>query len=175
MFFRREYLLIHLTTTHGMEREEAKETAKRVSLGYTQREQMETCGPTEKKLKDSGESTQEESEPELVISEDTSEFDTPEMYVDEVVQEEEVSTEGPTEVTEEVQNVEIISLSLVTIRTVVDGQPVTKMEHNFSTTTSLDPRNFDWRDFLRRMEEQLLRHAENLKGKTGTVRVSETE
>ena len=51
IFFRREYLLVHLETTHKLPREEAKDLSHRVNLEYVDRQFVEPCGPTEKKLK----------------------------------------------------------------------------------------------------------------------------
>ncbi|VDI83831.1 Hypothetical predicted protein [Mytilus galloprovincialis] len=51
IFFRREYLLIHLQSTHKKTVEEAREMSRDAYLGYTPSENMETCGPQEKKLK----------------------------------------------------------------------------------------------------------------------------
>jgi hypothetical protein len=51
IFFRREYLLVHLETTHKLPREEAKDLSHRVNLDYVDRQFVEPCGPTEKKLK----------------------------------------------------------------------------------------------------------------------------
>ena len=53
IFFRREYLLIHLETTHKLPHEEAKDLSYGVNLEYIQRQFVESCGPTEKKLKTS--------------------------------------------------------------------------------------------------------------------------
>ena len=51
IFFRREYLLVHLETTHKLPREDAKDLLHRVNLEYVDRQFVEPCGPTEKKLK----------------------------------------------------------------------------------------------------------------------------
>ena len=51
IFFRREYLLVHLETTHKLPREDAKDLSHRVNLEYVDRQFVEPCGPTEKKLK----------------------------------------------------------------------------------------------------------------------------
>jgi hypothetical protein len=197
IFFRREYLLVHLETTHKLPREEAKDLSHRVNLEYVDRQFVEPCGPTEKKLKTTvvlpcdleannnekhddesgvepvpgpsqyGASEQvgdddmaiitEEVEEDIVIQEDASEFDA-EVEVEEI-DEIYVSDEEPPADT---SSVEIISLSLITIRTESDGINFVKREHHFSTSKHHDPRNFNWREFLSYMEEELCRHAEAL-------------
>ena len=96
----------------------------------------------------------EEVEEDIVIQEDASEFDA-EVEVEEIY----VLDEEPPADT---SSVEIKSLSLITIRTESDGINSVKREHHFSTSKHHDPRNFNWREFLSYMEEELCRHAEAL-------------
>ena len=168
-----------------------------MNLEYVDRQFVEPCGPTEKKLKTTvvlpfdleannnekhddesgvepvpgpsqyGASEQvgdddmaiitEEVEEDIFIQEDASEFDA-EVEVEEI-DEIYVSDEEPPADT---SSVEIISLSLITIRTESDGINSVKREHHFSTSRHHDPRNFNWRKFLSYMEEEQCRHAEAL-------------
>jgi hypothetical protein len=106
----------------------------------------------------------EEVEEDIVIQEDASEFDA-EVEVEEI-DEIYVSDEEPPADT---NSVEIISLSLITIRTESDGINSVKREHHFSTSKHHYPRNFNWRDFLSYMEEELCRHAEALRKRVADV------
>ena len=76
-----------------------------------------------------------------------------------------VSDEGPRADT---SSVEIISLSLITIRTESDGINSVKREHHFSTSKHHDHRNFNWREFLNYTEE-LCMHAEVLRKREANV------
>jgi hypothetical protein len=100
----------------------------------------------------------EEVEEDIVIQEDASEFDA-EVEVEEI-DEIYVSDEEPPADT---SSVEIISLFLITIRIESDGVNSVKREHHFSTSKHHDPRNFNWREFLSYMEEEMCRHAEALR------------
>ncbi|VDI05648.1 Hypothetical predicted protein [Mytilus galloprovincialis] len=47
-----------------------------------------------------------------------------------------------------INSVEIVNLSLITIRSSKDGVSSVKREHNFATSTHYDPRSFDWHHTL---------------------------
>ncbi|VDI42665.1 Hypothetical predicted protein [Mytilus galloprovincialis] len=83
IFFRREYLLIHLQSTHKKTVEEAREMSRDAYLGYTPSENMETCGPQEKKLK--------RAEEENVPGPSSSEVPEVQEFVDEVILQEDAS------------------------------------------------------------------------------------
>ncbi|CAC5381306.1 unnamed protein product [Mytilus coruscus] len=74
------------------------------------------------------------------------------------------TTSGPDEIGDShIDSVEIVNLSLITIRSSRDGVSSVRREHNFATSTHYDPRSFDWRGFIRHMEEELCEHAEALR------------
>ena len=100
IFLRREYLSIHLTSTHELSQSEAKERLRKSGFEYTDRENIESFGLQEKKLKMNISSTistpkenEEPAEPQpqapnqdvqenepanqdiLIVQEDASEFD----------------------------------------------------------------------------------------------------
>lgn len=94
---------------------------------------------------------------EDVIIQDTSEFDTEAEEINEIY----VSDDEPTKDT--TSSVEIISLSLITIRNESNGIKTVKREHHCYASTHHDPRNFDWRGIIGYMEGELCRHAEALR------------
>ncbi|CAG2216806.1 unnamed protein product [Mytilus edulis] len=194
IFFRREYLLIHLQSTHKRTVEEARGMSRDAYLGYTPRENIETCGPQEKKIK----IAEEENVPgpsnpevpevkefvdEVILQEDASEFDIESaqegaghsgsasggtsLEPDDIYISDSNSSTTASNSDEEgeshIDSVEIVNLSLITIRSTKNGVSSVRREHNFATSTHYDPRSFDWRGFIRHMEEELCDHAEALR------------
>ncbi|CAG2235000.1 unnamed protein product [Mytilus edulis] len=163
-------------------------------LGYTLRENIETCGPQEKKLK----ITEEENVPgpsspevpegqefvdEVILQEDASEFDIEsaqegaghsgsasggtslepdDIYISDS-NSSTTASNSDDEGESHIDSVEIVNLSLITIRSTKNGVSSVRREHNFATSTHYDPRSFDWRGFIRHMEEELCDHAEALR------------
>ncbi|CAC5363262.1 unnamed protein product [Mytilus coruscus] len=175
IFFRREYLLIHLQSTHKKTVDEARDLSREAYLGYTSRENIETCGPQEKKLKRveednvPGLSSPEVPEvPESVDEEGVGHGASGDntLEPDDVYNSDSdtcTTTSDPDEIGDShIDSVEIVNLSLITIRSSRDGVSSVRREHNFATSTHYDPRSFDWRGFIRHMEE-LCEHAEALR------------
>ncbi|CAC5407657.1 unnamed protein product [Mytilus coruscus] len=144
IFFRREYLLIHLQSTHKKTVDEARDLSREAYLSYTSRENIETCGPQEKKLKRveednvPGPSSPEvpevpESVDEVILQEDASEFDIESAHEgvghgasggntlepDDVYNSDSdtcATTSDPDEIGDShIDSVEIVNLSLITI------------------------------------------------------------
>ncbi|CAC5384019.1 unnamed protein product [Mytilus coruscus] len=178
--------------THKKTVDEARDLSREAYLSYTSRENIETCGPQEKKLKRveednvPGPSSPEvpevpESVDEVILQEDASEFDIESaqegvghgasggntLELDDVYNSDSdtgATTSDPDEIGDShIDSVEIVNLSLITIRSSRDGVSSVRREHNFATSTHYDPRSFDWRGFIRHMEEELCEHAEALR------------
>ncbi|VDI24754.1 Hypothetical predicted protein [Mytilus galloprovincialis] len=166
--------------------EEARELSGEADLGYTSRENIETCGSQEKKLKRAEEDNVDgpcspevpESVDEVILQEDASKLDMESaeegvghgasggntLEPDDVYNSNSdtcTKTRNPNEMGDShIDSVEIVNLSLITIRSSKDGVSSVRREHNFATSTHYDPRSFDWRGFIRHMEEELCDHAE---------------
>ena len=241
IFFRKEYLQIHLERSHGASRGVAREDSRCVHISYTDRRNIETIGqerrlrpqPAAQPLQDlhvhvpegpNAERVVEaaaNNEDVLSLDSDTGEYD---MEVGEIEKQNEPASSseeesvpigdkpqvhrradqvpdfdgevpGPSGVgasgasgtsstgqstPKEVNasndgSVEVISLSLITVRSTRDGQPHCHREHKYQTTVGIDPRAFDWRGFVEYMVSELFEHASYVRRQQSNVTVSEME
>lgn len=242
IFFRREYLQIHLERSHGVCRQDAKEESKVADINYTERHNIEAVGqerrlrpqPTVQPLQDlhvqtpHGENVErvvivqdQDGEDVLSLDSDTGEFDMEvgEIEVEQLTKmsasssdeeefvpngnktrrrtdqvpdfdgevpgpsgagtstqrEPDTSGEPTSEVDNDNTSVEVISLSLVTVRSTRNGEPHCRREHQFQTSVGVDPRNFDWRGFVEYMCNELFEHANQLRQQESNVTVREVE
>ncbi|CAC5370888.1 unnamed protein product [Mytilus coruscus] len=163
--------------------DEAKDLAKGAYLGTTPRRDILSSGACnqEKRLRvatkeeDDGpgpSGLRKDNVPDyvdgVIFHEDTTEFDNKSESL-------QGTAKSPTGSASGADSIEVINLTLITVRGRRKGEDFVKREQNFSTTSHYDPKNFDWRGFIRYLEDDMVGHAEKLSRSTTTVTVADSD